>query len=108
MKRSIIDKLIAFCIPLPIFVDPTSPILLAQSKLAEGAVAFPISLFLLPLSFMLLFMTKSQRNISKLSYIILILISLFVIYFLFLGVVSSFENKSALIYAIQWVIPFLW
>ncbi len=108
MKRSIIDKLIAFFIPLPIFIDPTSPILLAQSKLAEGTVAFPISLFLLPLSFMLLFMTKSERYVSKLSYILLVLITLFVIYFLSLGVVSSFENVAALMYAIQWVIPFLW
>lgn len=102
-----IDYWLGLVLPLPIFIDITSPVLLASSKIAEGGVAFPLSLCVLPVSLYLSFARVSWAA-SRMMTVYSMLALFFVLTVMALGMLSFPLSSSSILYSFQWSLPFLW
>ncbi|MGR0306246.1 O-antigen ligase family protein [Acinetobacter beijerinckii] len=102
-----IEYLVGFFIPLCIFIDPTSSILLSNSSLTESNTAVPISLLVVP--FVIISILRSSFLDKKILFFGSILIFFFVSWSLALAIQSSFNySYISFLYAFQWVYPTIW
>lgn len=102
-----VEYMVGFFIPLCIFIDPTSSILLSNSSLTESNTAIPISLLLAPLA--LISTVRSSVLDKKILFSGSILIFFFVSWSLALAIQSSFSySYISFLYAFQWVYPAIW
>lgn len=102
-----IEYLVGFFIPLCIFIDPTSSILLSNSSLTESNTAVPISLLAVP--FVIISILRSSFLDKKILFFGSILIFFFVSWSLALAIQSSFNySYISFLYAFQWVYPTIW
>lgn len=102
-----LDFILGFLLPLPIFLDIDSPILLANNMLAEGGIAFPISLFVIPIA-ILLFIERTNWRLNSRSILITLLVCCYCFWIVVLGVSSLPVSNLAIMFSVQWLIPFLW
>jgi hypothetical protein len=98
--------LVMFLMPIPIFLSPSSSIVFASGTIGNEALAFPLSLAMVPFIFTLSVLNINKiRGVKAFLYFWLLLFSLWV-----LG--SAFASASnypvSLLYALQWVLIFLW
>ena len=98
--------LVMFLMPIPIFLSPSSSIVFANGTIGNEALAFPLSLAMVPLIFTLSVLNINKiRGVKAFLYFWLLLFSLWV-----LG--SAFASASnypvSLLYALQWILIFLW
>ncbi|GEM_PF-3761366 len=97
---------VMFLMPLPIFISPSSPVLLASGTIGDDALAFPLSFFLLPIA--IFFTLKNYKNIVGFNLFLYFWLSLFAIWVLLLSFYSASLQPVALLYALQWCLLFLW
>ncbi len=95
-----------FLLPIPIFISPYSSVLLANSSVYDDHLSFPISFLLTPLVIL-----AGLFNISKIkgvSLSLLVPLSLFAFWIFFLALISITTEPVAIVYAFQWLLPFIW
>lgn len=102
------EYLIGLFIPLCIFLDPTSNILLSNSGLVESNTAFPLSLIVVPLVLVRI-INSSKVSDNKVLNVGVILVFLFTIWCFSLAFFGSmYYSYTSLLYAFQWVYPAIW
>ena len=103
------DFFVGLVVPLAIFLDPRSPIILATSSLAHGGVAFPLSFLVLPAALAVGIYRLGRGGISKAYGPLLALAAPFVIYALTMSSVFAVsEDPRSFLYGVQWALMFLW
>lgn len=105
-KNGIIYKVTGVIVPIILFVSLSSPILLSNSRMGDGQIfSIPLSLILLP--FLLCYQTfKKNKNSYPIGFRVLFFF--FIAWTIILSVYSMmFFSISSLLYALQWIIPFL-
>lgn len=107
MPKQLTHKIAGLTLPLPIFLDPSSSILLARSALTESQLAFPVSTVALPAILLLSRYSKAtlQQTETKYYSIFFILLISFV---LILSSLSLQTSPQSIVYGIQWILPFFW
>ncbi|MBA4721679.1 MAG: hypothetical protein H2067_11195 [Alcanivorax sp.] len=102
------DYIIGLLMPMAIFLDPSSPVLLAKSSLAQGGVAFPLSFFVLPLA-LTISLFRIGGGINKRYAPLVFFGAPFLIYTILLSLVIGISGQAAaLVYGAQWAFVFLW
>lgn len=105
---ALIDFLIGLCLLLPVFINFQSQFLLNTDKLLEDNLAFPISLFLLPIS-LLVALARFRKVAMTSAPLVLALSAFFVTFAVAVSLASSLvHDQPAITYGIQWALPFLW
>ncbi len=102
------DSVIGFLIPLCIFIEVGSPILLATSPLAQESLAVPLSFLVMPIVLILgvIRLSKTTDASSHKAYLSGLP---FVAYVIVLASTSAiFINPKAIVAGVQWLLPFLW
>ena len=99
--------LVMFLIPMPVFLSPSSSIILASGSIYNDALAFPLSFFLTP--FIVLYGVKNLANVKGLGSVALVLLAIFSIWVVLLSFASAATNSPvSLIYAAQWLLLLFW
>lgn len=108
MRRSALaNKIAGWVLPLPVFLDPSSSILIANSALTESQLALPLSIVVLPI---LLFLKPPHITALKSgsgSYFWLFFIPYFFAVMMLTIYSATISLKSAA-YGMQWLLPFFW
>lgn len=97
-----------FLVPLGIFLEAGSPIILATSHLTQTKLALPLSFFALPIALVVgVNRLLKIREASK--YRALFFGFPFIIYTSIFALFSAaFVNPMALVNGVQWLLPFFW
>lgn len=108
MKRSTLaNKIAGWLLPLPIFLDPGSSILISNSALTESQLALPLSIVALPALLLLNPPHKTALESSQSKYFNLFFISYFFAVAI-LAIYSATISLKSAAYGIQWLLPFFW
>lgn len=101
-----IDKIIVFLIPLPVFLSPSSPYLLANTDVWNDVFALPLIFFMSPIAFFL----GMHRLFYLKGYALYVLVPLFLFFLwcLFLALLSSNKSYDSFMYFFQWGLIFIW
>lgn len=106
-RRSRVDWIIGFTIPLGLFVEAGSPILLATSSIGEDGLFLPVSLLTLPVALALFLFRRSAGKVYP--PILVYAAATFTVYALVMSSVSALAVDSiAMIYGVQWALSFAW
>ena len=98
--------LVMFLLPIPVFLSPSSKILLANGTVFNDALAFPLSFFLTPV--ITLVALKNVKRIKGVPAILILLLAAFAIWVAALAFTSAIAHPISLVYAFQWVLMLFW
>ncbi len=108
MNRSTLaNKIAGWLLPLPIFLDPGSSILISNSALTESQLALPISIVALPVLLLLNPPHKTALKSNSSKYYNLFFTSYFFAVAILIFYSATLSLKAAA-YGIQWLLPFFW
>lgn len=107
-RRSRADWIVGFIVPLGLFLEVGSPILLATSSIGEDGLFLPISLLVLPFA-LALFVFRRSSGAQVYSPLLVYAAATFTAYALVMSAVSAITVDSiAIVYGIQWTLTFAW
>jgi len=106
-NRLILDGVIGFFIPLGVFIEVGSPILLATSPIGQENFAFPLSLLLVPVALLRALQRTDKTRIYPQMLVFSALI--FSVYCLVMSMASLVViDPLAFVYGLQWAMVFIW
>ncbi len=103
------EVVVGFLVPLGLFLEAGSPIILATSSIAQGSLSLPVSFIVLPLVF-IVGLFRGSRTIEKKYKNLVFLSAPFFIYSVLFSLLFSLDSSSTspFLYGIQWIQIFLW
>lgn len=108
VQKSRADWIIGFIIPLGIFIEAGSPILLATSPIGQDGLFVPLSLILLPFALVLRVVRGGGGHQTYPTLFTYAAIA-FSVYALVMSAVSALTIDSiAILYGLQWAMTFAW
>lgn len=109
MSRISFHEVIGFLLPLPLFVDLNSPLLLARDRLTESNLAIPLSLCVLPFAIFRAFLYRGRIiTLPKEAIYFIVFFTFFMIWSLILATNSANISSTSYLYAFQWFLPYFW
>lgn len=108
VQESRADWIIGFTIPLGIFVEAGSPIVLATSEIGQDGLFIPLSLILLPFA-MVLRVVRGGGGQQTYPWLLTYASISFSAYAMVMSAVSALTiNTIAILYGLQWALTFAW
>ena len=103
-----LDFVIGFVVPLGIFLEAGSPILLATSRIAQENLAVPLSLVAMPIALTIGTLRLSSIKETSTHKAFLCGLPFFLYVFLLALASAIFVNPMAIVAGVQWLLPFFW
>ena len=101
-----LEELIFFLIPIPIFLSPTSPYLLASGDVWSESLSLPIIFFLTPI--LLIFNIIRPVKLRGESVVLIAPLFVFFIWTIVLILYSASHGFESMLYGFQWNLLFFW